>query len=69
MCGGTTHKYKRSAIMDYYCITKDKKIGNKNDPNAGFANPCDFITAVERIVHTSAETARIIRALSPVFED
>ncbi len=55
--------------MDYYCITKDKKIGNKNDPNAGFANPCDFITAVERIVHTSAETARIIRALSPVFED
>ena len=56
-------------LIDRYRITKDKKTGNTNDPNAWFTNPRDLIAAIERIVHTSVETARIIRALPPVFED
>jgi len=56
-------------FIDRYRITIDKKSGNKNDPNAWFAKPDDFIAAVERIVHTSAQTARIIQALPPALED
>jgi len=55
-------------FIDRYRITRDKKTGNKNDPNAWFANPHDFIAAVERIVHTSTESARIIKTLPRVFE-
>lgn len=55
-------------LIDRYRITVDKKTGNKNDPNAWFTHPRDLITAIERIVHTSVESARIIKALPRVFE-
>jgi len=50
-------------LMDRYHITTDKKTGNTNDPNAWFANPRDLVAAIERIVHMSIETARIVKAL------
>ena len=50
-------------LMDRYYISKDEKTGNTNDPNAWFANPRDLVAAIERIIHMSIETARIVKAL------
>ena len=50
-------------FIDRYKIKKDKNSGITNDPNGWFKNPRDLITAIERIVHVSVESAKIIEAL------
>ncbi|MYA72246.1 hypothetical protein F4009_16515 [Candidatus Poribacteria bacterium] len=50
-------------FIDRYKITQDKDSGIINDPNGWFADPRDLITAIERIVYVSVESARIIEAL------
>ncbi len=47
-------------FINRYKITTDKNSGIVNDANAWFENPRDLITAIERIVHVSVESARII---------
>ncbi len=50
-------------FIDRYKITTDKDSGIVNDPNGWFADPRDLITAIERIVYVSVESARIIDGL------
>ena len=50
-------------FIDRYYIKKDKDSGIVNDPNGWFADPRDLVTAIERIVHVSVESARIIEGL------
>lgn len=50
-------------FIDRYKITQDKDSGIVNDPNGWFADPRDLITAIERIVYVSVESARIIEGL------
>ena len=50
-------------FIDRYKITTDKDSGIVNDPNGWFADPRDLVTAIERIVYVSVESARIIEAL------
>ena len=50
-------------FIDRYKITQNKDSGIVNDPNGWFENPRDLITAIERIVYVSVESARIIERL------
>ena len=50
-------------FIDRYKIKKDTHSGIINDPNGWFENPRDLITAIERIVHVSVESTKIIEAL------
>ena len=50
-------------FIDRYKITQDKDSGIVNDPNGWFENPRDLVTAIERIVYVSVESARIIDGL------
>ena len=50
-------------FIDRYKITQDKNSGIINDPNGWFENPRDLITAIERIVHISVESTKIIEGL------
>ncbi|RKU18479.1 damage-inducible protein [Candidatus Poribacteria bacterium] len=50
-------------FIDRYKITQDKNSGIINDPNGWFENPRDLITAIERIVHVSIESTKIIENL------
>ena len=50
-------------FIDRYKIKKDTASGILNDPNGWFENPRDLITAIERIVHVSVESTRIIENL------
>ena len=50
-------------FIDRYRVTTDKHSGIRNDPNAWFADADGFIAAVERIVHLSVETVRIVEGL------
>ena len=49
--------------IDRYRIKRDKESGIVNDPNGWFADPRDLIAAIERIVHVSVESTRIIEGL------
>ena len=49
--------------IDRYRIKKDKESGIVNDPNGWFAGPRDLVAAIERIVHVSVESTRIIEGL------
>ena len=49
--------------IDRYRIKKDKESGIVNDPNGWFEDPRDLVAAIERIVHVSVESTRIIEAL------
>lgn len=50
-------------FIDRYYIKKDTDSGIVNDPNGWFADPRDLITAIERIVYVSVESAWIIEGL------
>ena len=39
---------------------RTRRSGIINDPNGWFENPRDLITAIERIVYVSVESARIV---------
>ena len=53
-------------FIDRYKIKQDPNSGILNDPNGWFENPRDLITAIERIVHISVKSTKIIESL-PVF--
>ena len=51
-------------FMNRYKITPpEKNNGILNDANCWFENPRDLITAIERIIYVSIESAKIIEAL------
>jgi len=50
-------------FIDRYRIKQDKESGIINDPNGWFANPRALVTAIERVVYVSVESARIIENL------
>ena len=57
-------------FIDRYKIKKDTDSGIINDPNGWFENPRDLITAIERIIHVSVESTKIIENLpSEVVEN
>ena len=49
--------------IDRYRIKKDKESGIVNDPNGWFEDPRDLVAAIERIVHVSVGSTRIIEGL------
>ena len=49
--------------IDRYRIKKNKESGIVNDPNGWFEDPRDLVAAIERIVHVSVESTRIIEGL------
>ena len=55
--------------IDRYRIKKDKESGIVNDPNGWFADPRDLVAAIERIVHVSVESTRIIEGLPRVVAE
>ncbi|MDE0326635.1 MAG: DEAD/DEAH box helicase family protein [Candidatus Poribacteria bacterium] len=56
-------------FIDRYKITQDKDSGIVNDPNGWFADPRDLVTAIERIVYVSVESARIIEGLPSLLSE
>ena len=56
-------------FIDRYKIKKDRESGITNDPNGWFENPRDLITAIERIVHVSVESTKIIENLPSELMD
>ena len=56
-------------FIDRYKIKKDTDSGIFNDPNGWFENPRDLITAIERIVHVSVESTKIIESLPSKLTD
>lgn len=56
-------------FIDRYKIKKDTASGIINDPNGWFKNPRDLITAIERIIYVSVESARIIDSLPIEIND
>ena len=50
-------------FINRYKIKQDEYSGIINDPNGWFADPRDLVTAIERIVYVSVESARIIEGL------
>ncbi|MDE0011088.1 MAG: DEAD/DEAH box helicase family protein [Candidatus Poribacteria bacterium] len=56
-------------FIDRYKITQDKNSGIINDPNGWFDNPRDLITAIERIVHVSVESTKIVESLPSQLTD
>ena len=56
-------------FIDRYKIKRDKESGILNDPNGWFADPRDLVTAIERIVHVSVESTRIIEGLPSQITD
>ena len=53
-------------LIDRYHVVQDRQSGIVNDPNAWFDKPQDLLAAIERVVHASVETARIIKGLPEV---
>ena len=56
-------------FIDRYKIKKDPNSGILNDPNGWFENPRDLITAIERIVHISVKSTKIIESLPSKLTD
>ena len=71
----TAHRYVVNGrtplewFINRYKIKQDEYSGIVNDPNGWFADPRDLITAIERIVHVSVESARIIEGLPPILTE
>ena len=56
-------------FIDRYRVKRDKESGIVNDPNGWFEDPRDLVTAIERIVHVSVESTRIIEGLPSQLTD
>ena len=56
-------------FIDRYKIKQDPNSGILNDPNGWFENPRDLITAIERIVHISVKSTKIIENLPSKLTD
>lgn len=55
-------------FIDRYRIRTDRESGITNDPNGWFPDQAGFISAVQRIIHLSVETSRIIDSLPDAFD-
>ena len=55
-------------VIDRYKLTQDKESGIVNDPNSWFDDPRDLIAAIQRIVHVSVNTTRIVESLPEAVE-
>ena len=44
-------------------LRRTRRAGIVNDPNGWFGDPRDLVAAIERIVHVSVESTRIIEGL------
>ena len=55
-------------VIDRYKLTKDKESGIVNDPNSWFDDPPDLIAAIQRLVHISVNTTRIVESLPEAVE-
>ena len=55
-------------LIDRYHVAQDKQSGIVNDPNDWFATPTALLATIERIVHMSVETARIVDGLPALGE-
>ena len=53
-------------LIDRYHIVQDRQSGIVNDPNAWFDKPEDLLAAIQRVVHVSVETVRIVEGLPEV---
>ena len=54
-------------LIDRYQVKTDKQSGIVNDANAWFADdPTRLVSAIQRAVHVSVESARIIESLPPI---
>ena len=53
-------------LIDRYHVAQDKQSGVVNDANDWFERPEHLLATIERIIHVSAETARIVEALPEV---
>lgn len=56
-------------LMTYYKVETDKKSGIVNDANGWFDDPRDLVTTIQRVVHVSVNTARIVRSLPPALAE
>ena len=56
-------------IIDRYRIVRDRQSGIANDPNEWFEDPRDLAAMVQRIVHVSVETARIVEMLPDLLAE
>ena len=50
-------------LIWYYFVKTDKRSGIVNDANGWFDDPRDLVTAIQRIIYLSVETARIVVGL------
>ncbi len=53
-------------LIDRYHIARDRQSGIVNDPNEWFAKPEDLLTAIERVIHVSVETVRLVDGLPDI---
>ena len=71
----SAHKYQVNGrtplewFIDRYRIVQDKQSGIVNDPNGWFEDPRDLVNAVQRVVHVSVETTRIVEGLPEPFDE
>ena len=56
-------------FINRYKIKQDKYSGIVTDPNGWFEHPRDLITAIERIVYVSVESAKMIESLPTQLTD
>ena len=55
--------------VDRLHIRQDKESGIVNDPNAWFAeDPAELVSHLQRLVHLSVETARLVAGLPAALE-
>ena len=55
-------------VIDRYKLTQDKESGIVNDPNSWFDDPRDLIAAIQRLVHVSVNTTRVVESLPEAVE-
>ncbi len=53
-------------LIDRYHIVQDRQSSIVNDPNAWFDKPHDLLATIQRVVHVSVETVRIVEGLPMV---
>ncbi len=68
--GRWSRSFALERVVDQYRVKTDKESGVVNDPNAWFVeNPAELVAHLERLVHVSVETTRIVEGLPPALVD
>ena len=55
-------------VINRYKLTQNKESGIVNDPNSWFDDPRDLIAAIQRLVHVSVNTTRVVDSLPEAVE-